>query len=45
MSVRVVSGRSCGTCTLCCKAVGVLEIDKPAGVVPILRERKALHNL
>jgi len=30
--VRVVPGRSCGTCTLCCKAVGVLEIDKPAGV-------------
>ena len=29
---RVVSGRSCGTCTLCCKVVGVLEIDKPAGV-------------
>lgn len=29
---RLVSGRSCGTCTLCCKVVGVLEIDKPAGV-------------
>jgi hypothetical protein len=28
----VVPGRECGTCTLCCKAVGVLEIAKPAGV-------------
>lgn len=26
------SGRECGTCTLCCKVVGVLEIAKPAGV-------------
>src|SRR5258708_36396047 len=29
---RVVPGRSCGTCTLCCKAVGVVEIAKPGGV-------------
>src|SRR4051794_24207443 len=29
---RVLPGRSCGTCTLCCKVVGVLEIDKPGGV-------------
>ena len=29
---RVVPGRACGTCTLCCKVVGVLEISKPAGV-------------
>ena len=29
---RVVPGRACGTCTLCCKVVGVLEIAKPAGV-------------
>ena len=28
---RVVPGRACGTCTLCCKVVGVLEIAKPAG--------------
>ncbi len=31
-SARVVPGRSCGTCTMCCKAVGVVEIDKPGGV-------------
>ena len=29
---RVVPGRECGTCTLCCKVVGVLEIAKPSGV-------------
>jgi hypothetical protein len=29
---RVLPGRSCGTCTLCCKVVSVLEIDKPGGV-------------
>jgi hypothetical protein len=29
---RIVPGRACGSCTLCCKVVGVLEIDKPAGV-------------
>lgn len=31
-SVKTVPGRACGTCTLCCKAVGVLEIAKPSGV-------------
>lgn len=29
---RTVPGRACGSCTLCCKAVGVLEIAKPSGV-------------
>jgi hypothetical protein len=29
---RVLPDRSCGTCTLCCKVVSVLEIDKPGGV-------------
>ena len=29
---RLVPDRECGTCTLCCKVVGVLEIAKPAGV-------------
>ena len=29
---KVVAGKDCGTCTLCCKTVGVLEIAKPAGV-------------
>ncbi len=29
---KVVPGRACGTCTLCCKVVGVLEIAKPAGL-------------
>jgi hypothetical protein len=31
-NARVVPGRACGTCTLCCKAVGVVEIAKPGGV-------------
>jgi hypothetical protein len=31
-NARIVAGRSCGTCTLCCKAVGVEEIAKPGGV-------------
>lgn len=30
-AARLVPDRSCGTCTLCCKVVGVLEIAKPAG--------------
>jgi hypothetical protein len=25
------SGRACGTCTLCCKLLGIAEIDKPRG--------------
>jgi hypothetical protein len=29
---RVLPGRSCGACTLCCKVVAVLEIAKPNGV-------------
>src|SRR5262245_46776403 len=28
---RVVSGRACGTCTLCCKAAAVEELAKPMG--------------
>lgn len=28
---KLVPGRACGSCTLCCKAVGVLEVSKPAG--------------
>jgi hypothetical protein len=31
-NAKVVPGRSCGSCTLCCKAVGVAEIAKPGGV-------------
>jgi hypothetical protein len=27
----LVAGRTCGTCTLCCKVVGVSELAKPAG--------------
>lgn len=27
----VVPGRSCGSCTLCCKVVGVAELSKPPG--------------
>jgi hypothetical protein len=27
----LVPGRACGSCTLCCKAVGVAELAKPAG--------------
>ena len=29
--VRVVPGRACGTCSLCCKVVGVEELKKPIG--------------
>ena len=29
---RVVAGRACGTCTLCCKVAAVEEFDKPNGV-------------
>ena len=28
---HVVPGRSCGTCTLCCKLIAVIELDKPPG--------------
>ena len=27
----IVPGRSCGNCTLCCKLLGITEIDKPRG--------------
>jgi len=30
-AARVVPGRECGACTLCCKVVAVVELDKPAG--------------
>lgn len=26
-----IPGRTCGTCTLCCKLLGITEIDKPRG--------------
>jgi len=29
---RVVAGRACGTCTLCCKVIAVAEFDKLPGV-------------
>jgi len=29
---RVVAGRECGTCTLCCKVAAVEELEKPNGV-------------
>ena len=32
LAARVVTGRECGTCTLCCKVAGVEEIKKPNGV-------------
>lgn len=28
---RVVAGRECGTCTLCCKLIAVTELNKPPG--------------
>lgn len=31
-TMRVASGRECGTCTLCCKVAAVEEVDKPNGV-------------
>jgi hypothetical protein len=27
----IVPGRSCGTCSLCCKVLRIAELDKPAG--------------
>lgn len=30
-AARVVPGRACGTCTLCCKVIAVVELDKPPG--------------
>lgn len=29
---QVVAGRSCGTCTLCCKVLAIEELNKPHGV-------------
>ena len=29
---RVVPGRECGTCTLCCKLIAVAALGKPPGV-------------
>jgi len=29
---RVVPGRACGSCTLCCKVIAVVDFDKPPGV-------------
>lgn len=29
--IDVIQGRECGNCTLCCKVIGVPEIDKPRG--------------
>jgi len=32
VSPPIVAGRSCGECTLCCKLIGVTELDKPKGI-------------
>lgn len=29
---RVVAGRACGSCTLCCKVIAVADFNKPPGV-------------
>lgn len=29
---EIVAGRSCGTCTLCCKVIAVVDFDKQPGV-------------
>ena len=29
----IVPGRSCGTCSLCCKLLKVVELSKPRGIV------------
>jgi hypothetical protein len=29
--VEIVAGRSCDSCTLCCKVIAVAELDKPRG--------------
>jgi hypothetical protein len=31
-AARVVAGRACGTCTLCCKVIAVTDFDKKPGV-------------
>ena len=30
MSVAAPSAKSCGSCTLCCKVLGIMELEKPA---------------
>ena len=43
---RVVPGRACGTCTLCCKVIAVVDFEKPPGVVvSALRARQRLRHL
>src|SRR4051812_14872278 len=32
LNPRMVAGRECGTCTLCCKVAAVEELNKPNGV-------------
>jgi Fe-S-cluster containining protein len=32
LNSRVVAGRECGSCTLCCKVAAVEEVEKPNGV-------------
>jgi hypothetical protein len=32
IDAKVVPGRTCGTCSLCCKVVSITELAKPAGV-------------
>lgn len=32
IDTKVVPGRACGSCTLCCKVVSIAELAKPAGV-------------
>lgn len=31
-AARVVPGRNCGTCTMCCKLIAVIDLDKQPGV-------------
>jgi hypothetical protein len=43
----LVPGRICGSCTLCCKLVGVPELKKPAGVMcphAVLGQGCAIHD-
>jgi hypothetical protein len=30
-STRLVPGRECGSCSMCCKVYNIAEISKPAG--------------
>jgi hypothetical protein len=39
-------GKECGSCTACCKLIGVRELDKPAGTpLPPLCRRARLRHL